>query len=89
MGEVVKHINLVNYANGFLCMFKAWKRSRTSEEFLDLSWNASQNLQEALESMPNNSELLVNCAGIYIYIKDKINRCLNLVSRCCIRFKST
>lgn len=60
----MKHLNFVNYASGYLCMFKAWKRSRTSEEFLHLSWSASQHFQEALETMPNNCDLLLNCAGI-------------------------
>lgn len=94
IGEIVKHMNFVNYANGFLCMFKAWKRSRTSEEFLNFSWSASEHFQEALETMPNNSDLLLNAAGYYLFFFffcncfSKKKQKKNFIQRCGFGFRS-
>lgn len=47
------------------------KRSRTSDEFFDLCWAALRNFQEALQWMPNNCEILVNCADVILGLKQE------------------
>jgi hypothetical protein len=61
-------MNLVNYAQGFLYMYKAWKRSLGAVEFGSLSRLAVMNFEKAYDQMPNNCEILINCGDMLLGI---------------------
>ncbi len=71
IGVIVKHMNLINYAYGFLFMHKAWKRCQSHIEFTSLMSNAIFNFQEALNLMSNNIEIMqrINVWSSF-YVKD-------------------
>jgi hypothetical protein len=64
IGVTTKHMNLVNYAQGFIFMHKAWKRSVSPIEFGTLMSNAANNFGESLELMSSNIEIMTSLAEV-------------------------
>ena len=59
-------MNLVNYAQGLLYMYKAWKRAMNQLEFNNVSKLAIENFEEAFEHMSNANEISLNIAELYM-----------------------